>query len=174
MLKTPEQLRAKAAECLARAERHSNTSWHAADNAPGSYITGGSGRSRAQNRATDRALDSTIKHAKLACYWREKAASLEIQARYIENAPAREATKARRDAADKAARRKEIALPIINDPAADKHMTAAEWAKEHRDYKSIISAGTYRYRSLMYSVPGQGHTLGPVYLTDKPTKEKPQ
>lgn len=84
---SPEQLRQKAAECTAKAERASNTAHHAGDYAPGSFVTGRSGRTRAMDKKTEQALDKTIKYSKIAAYWQRKAAAYEFRARAIENAP---------------------------------------------------------------------------------------
>lgn len=89
--KTAEVLRSLAAECRAKAEKASRTANHAGDNAPESFVTGRSGRSRSMDKRTDRAMDKTIKYSKIAVYWRERAATLEMQARYIEDAPRRSA-----------------------------------------------------------------------------------
>jgi hypothetical protein len=100
-MKTPAQLRTTAAEYLVKAERASHIAQHAADYAPGSYITGASGRTREQDRKTTSALDKTIKYSKIACYWREKAASLEMKARYIESEPQRTAKRTAQAESDK-------------------------------------------------------------------------
>lgn len=72
------------------AERHSQISRHASDNAPGSYVTGGSGRTRSQNRKTEQALDRTINHASKAVYWRSRAAMIELQIKWLLNPPVKE------------------------------------------------------------------------------------
>jgi hypothetical protein len=105
MYKNPEKLREKAAEYLEKAEYFSNLSSHASDYAPGSYITGGSGRSKGQNKKTEQALNRTIELAKKAIYFREKAASLEIQAKYYENEPLRLEQKAKEKEFDKRERK---------------------------------------------------------------------
>lgn len=91
--KTPEELREKAAYYRQKANEMSRISAHAGDNAPGSYVTGASGRTRAMNKRTERALEKTIKYAKLAVEYRRKAERLVLQARWIENAPQREQAK---------------------------------------------------------------------------------
>ena len=80
---SPEQLRQKAAECTAKAERASNTAHHAGDYAPGSFVTGRSGRTRAMDKKTEQALDKTIKYSKIAAYWQRKAAAYEFRARVV-------------------------------------------------------------------------------------------
>ncbi len=100
--KTPEQLRARALEFTKLADKYSNMSRHASDNAPGSYITGSSGRTKSQNKRTEAALNRTIKYAKLAVYYRARAASLERQAKWNEDKPARDAANAKRLQEDKA------------------------------------------------------------------------
>src|ERR1051326_5298935 len=126
---TPDQMRIRAEYHEALAERHSNTSQHASDYAPGYYITGGSGRTRAQNRAADRALDRTIKHAKLAIYHERKAVELRRMADYNEPAAVekREAMKLAERELEKRVAAKVAALPLVNDPSASLHITSSEW-----------------------------------------------
>jgi hypothetical protein len=57
------------------------------------------------------------------------------------------------------------ALTLVNDPSFALHMTSDEWNKLHRDFKSIMSNGQYRYRSAM-----RNSQLQAVFLTDKPIK----
>lgn len=163
-MKTPAQLREMAADKRKRADRLTAQANRASANAPGSYVTGGSGRSRAQNRATERALDLTIDNAVKANKLYRAAAALEQQADQIEDV----AGQMRRELAKQCvaeAERKEraaiAALPIANDPAAPLHVTKAEWAKTHRDYKGIEPRDGFRRRSMV-----RDGSLQEVFLTD--------
>lgn len=100
---TPAALRVLAAEYDRKADAASNTSVHASDSAPGAYVTGGSGRTRAQNRKTEQALDRTIRYAKRALYWRGRAAEMRRRAVEIETAPQRATDAARQQELDQAA-----------------------------------------------------------------------
>lgn len=62
------------------------------------------------------------------------------------------------------------ALPIINSPKAEWHMTSDEWKKIHRDFKGICVTKDFRFRTAMKGSP-QGTALYPVFLTDKKIKE---
>lgn len=64
------------------------------------------------------------------------------------------------------------ALPIINSPKAEWHMTSDEWKKIHRDFKgvSLAEAKGYRFRTAMKGSP-KGIALYHVFLTDKKIKE---
>lgn len=102
--KTPADMRAEAARLRAFAARLTTEANRAADNAPGAYITGGSGRSSAQNRATERALEKTIDNAIKAVAAIKRAGWLEAVAADLEsNGPER------RRLARYQAREKEIA-----------------------------------------------------------------
>jgi hypothetical protein len=81
--------RQKADEYRKKADEYSLMAHHASDNAPGSYVTGSSGRTKAQNRATERALDRTIQYSKKAVAFRKAAARMEMKAAYIELADVR-------------------------------------------------------------------------------------
>lgn len=99
--KTPEELREKAKYYRQKADEMSAISHHASDNAPGSYVTGASGRSRAMNNRRERALEKTIQYAKRAVAYRRKAEIFEVQASWIENAPKRARAKPKRLAGEK-------------------------------------------------------------------------
>jgi hypothetical protein len=161
--KTPSQLRKKAADLRTKGKLLTDAADRASRNAPGSYVTGGSGRSRVQNRATDRALERTISAAVEHGNFNREAEYLEARARSIENAPGRALAKERVKAAEKKARTAEVALPIINDPSATCHMTSTEWAKTNKDYKSVSVADVYRHREVV-----RGGRIQSVFLTDKP------
>lgn len=162
--KTAAELRETAQTKRTQADRLTAQANRAADNAPGSYVTGGSGRSRAQNRATDRALDLTIDNAVKAVKLIRDAEHLEGQAARIEDvagALRREQVKqaiAERERQDRAA---VAALPIANDPSAGLHITKAQWAKTHRDYKGMTPRDGFRRRSM-----ASGGCLQEVFLTD--------
>lgn len=165
---TPEQMRKRSEYHTALAERHSNTSQHASDYAPGSYITGGSGRTRAQNRATERGLDKTIKHAKLAIYHRRKAEEFRRRAEYNEPEAIekRESARLAEKESERRAKAQAASLTLVNDPAASLHITTSDWNKTHKDYKDILSNGKFRYRSVL-----RNSCLQSVFLKDKPIKE---
>lgn len=110
-MKTPQELRERAAFYRRKANEMSAISSHAGDYAPASYVTGASGRSRAMNRRSERALEKTIRYSKLAVVYREKAASLELQARWVENAPERERSKQKRLAAEKREKKSRRSMP---------------------------------------------------------------
>ena len=162
---TPDELRTKATAMRVKANRLTEDANRASANAPGSYVTGGSGRSRAQNRATWRALEKTIDNAVAACKLRRYADRLDANAQHIENAPRREAVKVASKEAERRSRAQVAVLPLVNDPAASWHMTSAEWASIHRDYKSITRSGLHRERFAMRNSVSET-----VYLTDKPVK----
>ncbi|SBV93149.1 Methyltransferase domain protein [uncultured delta proteobacterium] len=63
--------------------------------------------------------------------------------------------------------------PIVNIPGEGyKHMTKAQWAKIHKDYKGTEKVrandehGAYRYRKAMWSEDGRT-CYGPVFLSDQ-------
>ena len=85
--KTPEELREKAKCYRQKADEMSRISAYAGDHAPCSYVTGASGRSRAMNKRSERALEKTIQYAKRALAYRRKREMFEVQASWIENAP---------------------------------------------------------------------------------------
>lgn len=180
---TPEQaaqaarLRAAAQRLRAYAQRLHDEADRAAANAPGSFVTGRSGRSRAMNKRTERAMEKTIANAKKSLAATRKAAQLEAQAAEVElghdEAWHWQQRQARREASQQAERREREAakaLPLTNDPTASWHMTSAEWARVGKDYKgiSVDVSGRYRYRSAM-----RGGGLERVFLTDKKTVNKP-
>lgn len=81
---TPTEMRAEAQRLRAYADRLTAEADRAADAAPGAYITGGSGRSRAMNKRTERALERTIGHAAKSVAARKRADWLEAVAADIE------------------------------------------------------------------------------------------
>lgn len=173
--KEAERLRGIAADLRKRADRLIDDAERQSQNAPGSYITGRSGRTRAQNNKTDRALEKTIKNAVISVRLREKAQAFDNRAHRLEHMDeiierekqeqiGREAFAVK----DKARRK---ALVLVNDPSADAHITSAEWAKKPRDYKDISERAGYKIRAML-----DKGSLSTVYLTDKktvliPTKE---
>lgn len=165
----PARLRERAAAKRAKAERLLAAADRAADHAPGAYVTGPSGRSRAQNRATARALDQTIDAAVESARLRRDADYLDARARAIETEPERQAARERSRERDRETRAAVARLPILNDPAAPFHLTSAEWAGIGRDYRGIrpSECGRYRVRSAM-----RGGCLGTVYLVDKPERAR--
>ena len=107
---TPAEMRIEAARLREYVDRLNQESERASANAPGSYITGRSGRTAAQNKATDRALEKTIRNASKAVAARKRADELERKADYIEadgpaNLAARRTTEAAERKAAKAALR---------------------------------------------------------------------
>lgn len=165
-MKTPTQLRTQAVELRKKAVALSNASSRAGEHAPGPYVTGGSGRTRAQNRATERGLTRTIELAVASGKANEKARSLEARANWLEEAPARAARKAQQREHDRTARAAEAALPILNDPAADLHMTWMEWADTSEDSRGFEVRGDHRVRSIYHN-----GALHQVYLTGTPPKK---
>lgn len=153
---------AKIARLRAESER-------AADNAPGSYVTGSSGRTRQMNEKTDRALNKTIDNAveiyKLNC----QIGRLRTEIYYLQNQEeiktTATVTKQRAKTLERMVKAAEASLPLINDPAAGYHMTSVEWGRMHRDYKGVVVHPSlpYRYRSAI-----RDSRLVQVYLTDKP------
>lgn len=81
----PAELRAEAARLRAYSARLNDESRRASDNAPGSYVTGASGRTRAMNRRTDRALIKTIENAKKSIAAEKQADEFERHANWLEN-----------------------------------------------------------------------------------------
>lgn len=165
---TPEKMQKRAEYHTALSERHSAISQHASDRAPGSYITGGSGRTRAQNRATDRGLDKTIKHAGLAIYHLRKAEEFRRMAAYNqpEAIEKRDAARLSEKESERRSKAQAASLTLVNDPNASLHITTSDWNKTHKDYKDILSNGKFRYRSVL-----RNSCLQSVFLTDKPVKE---
>jgi hypothetical protein len=109
--KTPEELREKAKCYRQKADEMSRISAHAGDHAPGSYVTGASGRSRAMNKRSERALEKTIQYAKRAVAYRRKAEMFEVQASWIENAPKRARAKQKRLAGEKREKKSQRSMP---------------------------------------------------------------
>jgi hypothetical protein len=148
MNKNPEKLREKAAEYLEKAEYYSNLSAHASDYAPGAYITGGSGRSKGQNKKTEQALNRTIELAKKAVYFREKAASLEIRAKYYENESVRLDQKQKNKERDKQEKKK----------------------IKNLDPKEALFCGAYStgifYADKRKEINGDYMTIGRIYYSD--------
>lgn len=99
---TPQAMRELAATLEEKAKRLSEQADRRADNAPGSFITGRSGRSRAMDKRTDAALEFTIDAAKKCNKWRAEAAALRREADDIESG-----AKEKREAARKVARETE-------------------------------------------------------------------
>lgn len=83
-MKTPEQLRERASNLRLKADRFSARSRNAGMYAPGSFVTGNSGRTASQNRATERGLEATIRYAVKAVALRRKADELERRADFME------------------------------------------------------------------------------------------
>lgn len=101
---TPAEMRIEAARLREYVDRLNQESERASANAPGSYITGRSGRTAAQNKATDRALEKTIRNASKAVAARKRADELERQADYIESGgPAKLADRRAAEAAERKA-----------------------------------------------------------------------
>lgn len=167
MRMTPAKLREKAARLREKAASTSRLASHAADHAPGAYVTGGSGRTRAQNRATARAIERTVR---LACASRDaaqEASHLEAKAAWIEDAPNRARVREGVAAKECAERARVAALPMINDPSAPWHMTSAEWRTLHKDFKTIVECDGVRVRSAVQPA-ARGGGLAKVFLTDRP------
>ena len=110
-MKTPEELREKAKYYRQKADEMSRISAHAGDHAPGSYVTGASGRSRTMNKRSERALEKTIQYAKRAVAYRRKAEMFEVQANWIENAPKRTLAKQKHLAEEKREKKSRRSMP---------------------------------------------------------------
>ncbi len=101
------ELRARAAEKRRQAKRLTEQANRASENAPGSFVTGRSGRTRAMDRRTDRALELTIKNAKKSIALNQEADALEHRAWRIENQNLLQQQAAQRAQAKKEARKRE-------------------------------------------------------------------
>lgn len=160
-MKAPDQLRALAATKRRRADELTAQANRASDNAPGGFVTGRSGRSRAQDRATARALDLTIDNAVKAGKLIKDAEHLERQAAAIEAEPRRKQVRASVAQAERRERAATAALPLANDPAAPIHLTRAQWSSYHCDYRGMLVRDGMRRRTVMRS-----GALGEVFITD--------
>lgn len=131
------------------------------------WIAGGSGFNTKQaNRrgsAYDRATDNLVSFMRRALPDVKEACGIaEVEEEQRQRLAA--AVAAARDEAsrrEKAAKKVQNKLPIINDPSYGEPVSKEWWNKTHRDYKSISvhSSGHYRYRSARI-----GGGLGPVYI----------
>lgn len=116
---TPAEMRAEAARLREYVDRLNQESERASANAPGSYVTGRSGRTAAQNKATDRALEKTIRNASKSVAARKRADELEREADYIEaGGPAKLAAKIASRRATEAAERKAAKAALKTGPLA--------------------------------------------------------
>lgn len=100
--KTIEACRILAKEYRLRAEKYSAETSSLFDNAPGSYVTGGSNRSKSLDKRHERATAKSFKLLQLWKQCNQIANHLEAQANWIENIPARELYKSKMKAADQA------------------------------------------------------------------------
>lgn len=111
-----ESLRAKAQAKREKANALVKRANTFADQYPGSFVTGASGRSRAQNRGTERGLNAVINASVKAIALRQAADRLEHKAWRIENAVElarqRDLEKAASKATDRAERKKIRSLPL--------------------------------------------------------------
>jgi hypothetical protein len=147
---TPATLRSKAAICRERAERAQNIAHHAGDNAPGSFVTGRSGRTRSQDKKTERALDKTIKYYKIATYWNSKAANYEARARWIETTAEREAAKLASIAREKQAKRAKRERPLIDRIHRGYYPCAVVWWDNGREKNGdYLTLAMMSYRTLV-------------------------
>lgn len=144
----PTSLRAEATRLRAYADRLHDEADRASANAPGAAITGGSGRSRSQNKRTERALIKTIENAKKSVAARKRADRLDAIAADLEsNGPER------RRLARYKAREKEIA----RGRAERKSMRARELKDRLGTY--TFPAG-YVYADRAVEVNGDYRRLG--------------
>lgn len=177
---TPEAMRAHAATLRARADALEAHATRRFDNAPGAFVTGGSGRRRSGlHRKTERAADGALRDLAGAKHLRERATVWLERAN--RNDPewlaAEERRKNERGAVLEEARRRESArrkaAPILNRPAAHWHMAAAEWARIHGDYKGLsvveVDGASYRLRRAM-----RGGGSEEVFLVDRKAREAAQ
>lgn len=115
---TPAEMRAEAARLREYAARLDRQSERASANAPGSFVTGRSGRTAAQNKRSERALELTITNAGKSLAATKEANRLERHADFIESGgPERvqaeqQKRKAVEMAADKAIKAAKKALPL--------------------------------------------------------------
>lgn len=171
-MSTPEQLREQAAQKIRRAEAlelRSNTRF---DSAPGSAVTGGSGRVRSGlHKRTNKAIDGSLADLRKARALRDGAAILISRADRLDpvKAAAVQAHKDRRKGREKAEKAAVAALPLLNERSASRHITSAEWSKTPNDYKGISPRQRgerwVRVRTILH-----GGALHEVFLTDKPEK----
>jgi len=148
-MKTPQELRERAAFYRRKANEMSAISSHAGDYAPGSYVTGASGRSRAMNKRSERALEKTIRYAKRAVEYRRKADWLEMRARWIENTPERALAKQKRLETEKREKKSRRSMPPQERLFIGCYPTGIVYAdRAHEvdgDYKSL---GYQNYQTL--------------------------
>lgn len=124
----PTALRAEAARLRAYADRLNAEADRVSANAPGSYITGASGRSRAMNRRAERALEKTITNAVKSNAARRRADEFERRAAWLESG-----------GPEHAYRRK------IANRQAD--------AREHKAEKAALKAGSLQERLFVGHFP---------------------
>lgn len=164
-LTTPDEMRKEAARLREYVGRLNRESERASANAPGSYVTGPSGRSAAQNRATDRALEKTIRNAGKAVAATKRADELEREADYIESGgPAKLATRRAQNAADfKAAKAALLAGPLEDRLFSGNYPCAVVYAD-----RAVERGGDYRPLAML-----PYDTLQMIYEKDCPAMWRP-
>ena len=151
--KNPDSLRQKAKEYRQKAEYYSELSYHASDNAPGSFITGNSGRTKSQNKKTEQALNRTIELSKKALYYKHKAESLESRALYYENTPQREKQKALNIIQNKKEKQILKKLPIESALFAGIYPTGIYYADKRREINGdYLNIGHIFFSDLKYEI----------------------
>ena len=166
--KTPEELREKAKCYRQKADEMSRISSYAGDHAPGSYVTGASGRSRTINKRSERALEKTIQYAKRAVAYRRKAEMFEVQASWIENAPKRAQAKQKLLAGEKREKKSRRSMPPQERLFIGCYPTGIVYADcAHEvggDYKTL---GYLNYRTLVLDLkPGCPAELAELIQAD--------
>ena len=159
--------RAKAAR--ARADRLAAPNAHDAGMAHAFPL--GPGFGHGSQRSRERRLDAAISNAWAAIDAEKEARHLEHLAAAFERGEVdahgrRLVTEAERTARAEAKRRhaaQRRAMPILNEPSAPIHMTAAEYAATRN---TAIVASDGEKRRMVY----RACALTPVYLTDRPVR----
>jgi len=171
---TPATLRAKAKECRERAERAANIAHHAGDNAPGSFVTGRSGRTRAMDKKTDQALEKTIKYSKIATYWNNKASNYEARARWIETTAEREAAKVASIAREKQAKKAKRERPLIERIHAGYYPRAAVWWDNGREKSGdYVTLAMMSYKTLILKFEKEANAEAREIITEQAKKYQP-
>lgn len=170
------RLREFADKKVAQAEALERNSSRRFDNAPGAFVTGGSGRRRSGlHKKTNQAIEGSLEDLRKAKALREAAGKLRSRADHFD--PAKKAERAEREAKREEARQRlkaqesavRKAAPIINeDSPGILRMTKAEWAKTSKDFKGIAVRGDVRVREVVHD-----STLQPVFITDMPVRNRP-
>lgn len=153
------KLEEKIAKAEQKIEQLNQQANRASSNAPGSYVTGSSGRTRAQNRATDRALELTIRNATKAVVlyrkvkqWKQQIETLRWRANGGDEILAKQerkrvAAKKKRIAFEKAERKKLLAKRMSGEADTSDwlfigcyscgYVLADKWVEVSGDYRRL-------------------------------------